>query len=385
MKLKTSAAFITTMWFLCQGWVSLAAPSLPVTKAPVTPPLSYTGPTNDDPHAIMGQWVQYVSDARQTYRTHEFHDNIAGNGGGTAGSLAISGVVSYIEWGVPDPFSGISPIVAFDVVATVSNDLGSGSGSWAIATNSHGEARAYGATYTGTLFNALITADFAAARLIPNNIGNPPYRNASPYITATNHDVLAWYCYNFQLNQNGDFRVPGWQLGNITPGESRSVTMNFVVETYEQVPDVIMPEDPRYAVIYDSWTNGTDILVNRSTSLKINQWISDPQFDDGTAYPQSEGTDLSNVSVFHNIIASNAMAEPIAIKSLQCSANLATNYLQSVGSSGITWQILQTCSNLTSSNWNNILTNRSYPSPQTNSWTNATVKAPIQFYRIIQP
>ncbi|GEM_PF-4770365 len=91
-----------------------AAPSLSVTKPPVGPIPSYTGPTND-PNAVSGQWFRVVADSTLEYRPCEFHDNTANNGGGYMQSAAISGRVVNVVLG---PIK----IVAFDIQATIVND-----------------------------------------------------------------------------------------------------------------------------------------------------------------------------------------------------------------------------------------------------------------------
>lgn len=384
MKFKQIVFSLTVSSIVSMGFGVAAAPSLPITKTPVTPNLSFTGPTNTDSHAIMGQWFQSVATSSLEYRTHEFYDNVASYGGGEKGHLAISGYVTNVVFSF-----GSTAIASFDVIATVFNDCSStNSGAWAAGTNAHDEIRSTGLAYSNTLFATILTVDFAAAEYVtlPPSLGSlgSPYRNSAPYIKAINHDYLAWYGRNSDYGQDGDFYVPGWNFGTIQPGQSSSVILSFVVQTSDGITDRIEEDNPRYPMLMDSATNGSDIFINRSTSLKIREWINDPYIDDASNYPASESTNLSNVSVFHNTVEDEG--QTIAINSLHWSPNLATNYLKSVGCSGIASQVLQVCTNLITTNWVDVTTNnKAWPIPQTNYWTNINLSRPTLFYRVVQP
>lgn len=172
-------------------------------------------------------------------------------------------------------------------------------------------------------------------------------------------------------------------MGNIPPGQSATQLLQFVVLDEFGSPSVVA--DTRATVIWDSFINGTDIFIGRSLSLKIANWIADPAADDGSAYPldASLQTDAGNVSVFHNIIAT---VDPnIDITQVQWVPGSLSVALNSVGSSGITWQILQSSTNLMNTNWTDVVTNLVWPSPQTNYWTNSSVSGNARFYRIVQP
>ena len=119
MKHEITARFVAIS-IICMGVVTSGAPSLPVTKTPVTPNPSYTGPTND-PHAVMGQWFQNVTNQATEYRTHEFYDNAPLAGGGSKATLAIEGYVTNIVYNNSNHFDR-NRICSFDVVANIHKD-----------------------------------------------------------------------------------------------------------------------------------------------------------------------------------------------------------------------------------------------------------------------
>lgn len=391
MKLRHFSILFPLYSIIIIGLELSAAPSLPVTKVPVTPAQSFTGPTNMDTHAIMGQWFQSVTTSNLEYRTHEFYDNTPTNGGGTRGHLAIVGRVTNRVYDTVSSPSPPYPILSFDVMAVICNDTTSSvSGSWASGTNSHNEALSTTASYSNKMSAIILTADFALVGIPPSSIGSLPYHNTpngEGYITATNHDFAAWYCWNAELNKDGAFYVPGWSFPSLLPGESATNILKFVIKDFFGADSSLPPTDPRYGIINESNDLGTDIFINRSTSLKISQWVNDPLPDIGVDYPtNSTLEDASNVSVFHNTVEDEEQC--IAIKNLLWSPNLATNYLHSIGSSGIAFQVLQISTNLspTNTNWINAATNeKAWPIPQVNHWTNIHPPVPTQFFRVIQP
>jgi len=307
MKNITLLSAILISAFVIQ--LSFGAPSLTITKPPVTPGVSWTGPSSptypiNDPHATNGQWFLDPQSGNYDYRTHEFHDNIVGSGGGFAGFFAIYGYVSAITY-VAGPGT---PIAAFDITATISNDIPALS-AWLSGNNSHGEQRIFtnmaDQKFEGTLLDVKLTAEFSidpnppAPPLPP--IG-PPYfdPNSEVHIEAINNQQLAWYCWTPENPQDlqpwGGFHVPTWDFGNIPLGAGVTKIMRFNV-------NAPMPAtDPRYLVIDGSFQTGDDIFLNRTTSLKISDWIESIYGDNGTAYPgQGEEGHSSDVSVFHNI------------------------------------------------------------------------------------
>ena len=288
---------------------ALAAPSLDITKGPVTPIPSWTGPAMD-PDAVMGQWFLDLETGNEEVRTHEFYDNVEGAGGGYTSSAAIVGIPVNIQI---DAASG--GITAFDIRATITNDTPSLSTAeiWKSGSNSHGERLVVDDQYKGTLYDTKLTVEFAVDRnsflnwlntALPSLDPSDPYEIIEPLIVAEKPDELAWYCWTpdapnpDQYQPTGDFLVPTYDFGDIKPGESVSRTLHFTV-----AGTGLLPGDPRYEVLI---SNPNDVFLNRTTSLKISNWIDMLAIDDGTPYPaetgQIEGALLnSDVSVFHTV------------------------------------------------------------------------------------
>ncbi len=285
---------------LLLGWFAArveAGPSLPITKPPVNHAGLLTGPSLD-PAATNGQWFTDYTSGAVSNRTHEFHDNL---GGGAMGTHAITGYVSQVIYAAGPG----TPILGFSVLATVWNDNTNGA-DYAGGTNSHGEWLSYQEPlYTGTLYAVKLVASFALADT--NTIPAAwimPYRDRPVYIEAINEDEAAWYCWSPEdqdplHNPKGNYYVPTWDFGDIPPGQSATRQLDFTV-----VPPGLPPVgDARYAAIDTSFAKGTDVLLNRSTSLKISTWIDEITADSGLAYPLPEEGPYrsSDVSVFHNI------------------------------------------------------------------------------------
>ena len=302
---KITLLFTILILFLTVQF-SFAAPSLTIIKPPVTPGISWTGPgiplpplaPGGDPHAELGQWFVSRDGSAYEKRTHEFYDNVDPNfGGGYASFFAIYGYVSAVIGG------GGGPILGFDITATISNDIPALS-PWLAGANSHGEQRAFisieDQKFVGALLDVKLTAEFSIDPAIPFPMPFlPPYFDPFPdYIEAVNHDQLAWYCWTAENLEDlipwGDFHVPTWDFGDIAQGGSKTRVMSF------QIPPGLQPGDPRYAVIESSFATHDDIFLNRTTSLKISEWIEDLVGDTGVPYPDNPNTS-SDVSVFHNI------------------------------------------------------------------------------------
>jgi hypothetical protein len=276
---------------------SLAAPGLPVTKPPVGPVPSFTGPLND-PHALSGQWFFSTTGIGvESVRTHEFYDNVTGQGGGFASTNAIKGVAQNLQ------LVG-GNIVGFNILATITNDL-PGDGPWLEQPNSHGEVRANALPYVGDMFDVKLSASFAILNPNmppPGNVG--PYHVITPFIEALNEDQAAWYCWT-PGGQNfppGNYYVPTWDFGNIPLGSTATRLLSFSV----QAPG-LAPTDPRFAALVDSEARGTDLLMNRTTSLKISDWLDMLALDPGTPYPVPANVS-SDVSVFFNIPEPTSLA-----------------------------------------------------------------------------
>lgn len=280
-----------------QAW---AAPSLPVTKPPVLPPVSNTGPLID-PNATMGQWFQRPS-GLQEVRGYEFHDNVIGDGGGQLGPgdfdshRAIYGKVT----GVVTNTSG--NISSFVIRSRITND-GPPIGPWLPGRNSHGEMTLPPTpNYVGTLYATKLTAEFALADLAlqPSSWTAPYQTGALPFIIADNEDQYAWYCYTpIPGATGGDFFVPTWDFGDIPIGSYAERDMHFSVDAAG-----LVPADPRYLALMASlsqpWGAG-DLFFNRTTDLKIGDWIDLlTDIDIGVNYPAASPLTGGNVSVFHS-------------------------------------------------------------------------------------
>lgn len=276
---------------------AFAGPSLPVTKPPLGPVPSWTGPVVD-PHAVMGQWFRDRYTPLETVRSHEFHDNLPGFGGGFAGSSAILGVVSALAF---DPAGG--GIAGFDITATITND-GGPEGPWEEGTNSHGEYVAYPPRqpYRGTFYDVKLTTSFADDGLLSNWPGPVgPYSGSElgANIYAVNHDELAWYCWtpenpNPDLAPWGDYMVPTWDFGAIPLGGSASRLLSFGL--YAPVG----PGSVLWSLLTFAHQSQADLFLNRTTSLKISDYFDALSLDPGTPYPLPPSLS-SDVSVFHSI------------------------------------------------------------------------------------
>jgi hypothetical protein len=272
---------------------AMAAPSLPITKPPVVSgPNPYTGPTND-PTAVQGQWFRDAITEESTYRPYEFYDNRVLYGGGSSSTDAIYGKVTDIA------LNG-SLITSFVVQATIRNDTATAKGTWFDGANSHWETLRAPETYAGPLLDTKLTTSFAISSTanVPSQ-WTPPYTEIQPYIIAEDYDELAWYCWSpGEGDPEGGYYVPTFDFGDIPLGASVTKYLHFTVGELG-----LDPVDPRYAAVYESyWADegAGDIFSNRTTSLKISDWVDTLALDDGTPYPGSPMAS-SDVSVFHAV------------------------------------------------------------------------------------
>ena len=273
---------------------AFTGPALPVTKPPVTP-LNWTGPASD-PLALQCQWFSYP-DKREVVCTNEFYDNIVSAGGGYADTHAIDGYVISVL------FDANGNLTNFCILATIYNDTGATLKSWADGSNRHGETLQYQMPQTPvTMQDTRLAAEFAIRDVnwLPRQFTGP-YRLSTPFIEAINEDLSAWYCWYPDMPdpppdfQPGNYYVPAWDFGTIPPGQSATRQLCF------DIPAGLPPTDPRLAAILNSFQTQADILLNRTTSLKISTWIDDPALDTGVAYPDPEPLRGSDASVFFNL------------------------------------------------------------------------------------
>ena len=286
MKKTLSPATLTVvaLGMMQTGWAAVA---LDVTKPPVMGP--NTGPPLDPP-AMLGQW--FTGGGTQSPRPYEFYDNQVGFGGGFASTLAINGIVTSITYST----GAGSSITAFQVAASITNDTLSPVTPWHPGNNSHGEIPGPAIPYQGTMFATMLTIEFALT-----DLGNqpipwiPPYTQMLPEIYATNETHAAWYCYEaIDPNTPGGYYVPAWDYGTILPGQTVTQLLDFVVN------GGMNPGDPRYNPLVASFTDQvSDILMNRTTSLKISDWVDGIWVDNGFPYPnEDQALKNSNASVF---------------------------------------------------------------------------------------
>lgn len=300
-------AFLCVSVVLSMACFTFAAPSLDITKGPVTSALDWTGPMIDPP-AKQGQWfldLNVTGQYKEEVRTHEFYDNVPDLGGGTKGSAAIEGIPVNIQI---DGTTG--NIVAFSILTTITNDT-PGIGQWRDGTNSHEEDLVTDIQYEGTMYDTKLTAEFAVEEdsfngwlntLAGISLDDTPYSIADEAIIfAEEVDQLGWYCWTpeneAQLQPYGNYLVPTYDFGDIAPGQSVTRTLNFQVNG-----GGITPNDPRFEVL----SSDQDIFLNRTTSLKISNWIEELGIDDGSPYPTDTSVSPmarlnSDVSVFHNV------------------------------------------------------------------------------------
>lgn len=293
--MKTKIHLITLLVGFATAVPATAAVSLEITKPPVAGGTG-AGPLQD-PNAAQGQWFRQLTPqpGQPTVRSHEFHDNVPGHGGGFAGSNAIRGIVTTINGLLPGNWLQGTPITSFTVSATITNDTPNPDGPWLPGTNSHLENQNSSLPYVGTLYATMLTIEFALSDLsLQPASWTLPYTPQVPEIIAANEDASAWYCYNPTADplNPGNYYVPAWDFGNILVGQQSSRLLNFTVN------GSITNLDTRYGALEDSFLGGFDILANRTTSLKISEWVDVPAIDNGFPYPLPPFTS-SNASVFH--------------------------------------------------------------------------------------
>lgn len=214
---------------------------------------------------------------------------------GASGAAAIHGHVDSITYMLGPG----SPILGFSIQATIMNDT-SLDVQWMQGDNSHGESCVLmEPAYEGPMVDVKLTAEFAIVNLntLPAFFAFP-YRETTPWIEAVNEDQAGWYCWS-PVDQNpnqqppGGYFVPTWDFGMIAPMQSATRQLQFVVH-----PPYLLPSDPRYQAIESPYQPQQDILLNRTTSLKISTWVDNLDLDLGMVVEEFplRGSD---VSVFH--------------------------------------------------------------------------------------
>jgi hypothetical protein len=266
------------------------SPALPVTKPPVQPVPSWTGPTVD-PHALQGQWFKDLDTGNETVRPYEFHDNVEGCGGSQWKSfLAIEGYVQNIA------YDGQGNITGFGIQATITNDDPCIVGNWdeAYPGNLHDEWVTSRDPYLCTMYQTKLTVEFAD----DGTQGNLPVGGVylpEQNIYAMDYDELGWYCWTPENDDPckvpwGDYLVPTYDFGDIEHLESVTRDLSFGLYAAEA------PGSTLFTFLEDAELNNWDVFLNRTTSLKISQYVENFLHDDGTPYPAPPHS--SDVSVF---------------------------------------------------------------------------------------
>jgi hypothetical protein len=268
-----------------------ASPAQLITRPPVAGPDA--GPTVKDPGAVHGMYFVNPLTLETDTRPYEFYDNAYQYGGSmTHGTSAIYGRAMNVQ------YVG-SNIVAFDIQATITNDTMDPVDPLIqppqTGTNSHGEIVSR-QLYQGDMIRPKLTCEFA---LDPRHFdrliweANPRFVDMPPYIYPKDADEFGWYSYP----GIGDYVIPTYDFYDpanetIAPGGSYTRLLHFAV-----AGTGLPPTDPRNAAINASYVGGLDLLSNRSTSLKVGEWLSTLAVDNGSAYPDAPSFS-GNVSVF---------------------------------------------------------------------------------------
>ncbi len=332
-----AAAFVPAVSVFAGGTQDIRTGMGLIQNGPASGP-SATNPSNpfpasaNDPSSSQGQWFisnSYITDPRTgeeppppVARTHEFYDNIAGAGGGLAGSVAVRGV--FDSWMTAiDSRTNSTIYFGYRLNVTITNDTGTETGVGATQANLHQETVTGGQPYSGTLYGVKLTLDWLNSSAngqwgwpVDNTLlfGDPPLPANTPYegspifdglSTSANQDGYAWYSWaenvdpqDGTIDPAGHFAVPTWDFGDIAPGQSVSRVIEILLATQsDTVP--VTSIDPN-----------ADFLIARSSDLKIGQYIvaADPFLngivDDGSAYPSAGGLGeplpYGNASVFFN-------------------------------------------------------------------------------------
>ena len=276
------------------------------------------GPSGIDPESKQGQWFIRRDAPDPEVRTHEFYDNALEHGGGAKATTAIHGRAVNILTPSGNMWTPGMPIGSFDILATITNDLPGEPTLAEEGDNSHQEfvADRKWIDHRMIMTEVKLTAEFAVDPHVGppfSGAPNPPYNGGrEKYIVAENHDQLGWYCFSDEagLDPFGQFSVPTWDFADMGPGESAQRRMSFYVLDALADPSALLPGDPEYIAIQEN----EDLLLNRSTSLKISTWVDTLWMDTGMPYP-SEPMRGSDCSVFFNPVE---VPEPGMLVLLAC-------------------------------------------------------------------
>jgi hypothetical protein len=284
----------------------------------ISQPAPFTPGPPSDPFAANGQWFRSIGTNGlpiDDFRTHEFHDNIAGSGGGPipgggGGNLAIQGI--FAGW-IP----GGPGVIGYSMNVSITNNNPAVIGPFAEQSSQHGERRIGGQPYTGDMLGVRFVSHWASTFSpgqfqvggphVPSTITAGGAANAGTSNTyAANNDATAWYCWT-NLNPGGsghpqgDYQVAAWDFGNISVGQTVTRTLTFMF--YNGLNASMLPTVP-----------STDLLIARSNDIRVASFFQDDPVmwgitDTGTAYPNGSSPSnpilfpqgYGNSSVFFNI------------------------------------------------------------------------------------
>ena len=284
-KYKVYSVLVLTM-ILMSGFSlpAFAAPSLDIRHTPFG--LVEGGPNGpipgnmfpaapEDKYSEAGQWFWNGGDVEDStsyeYRTHEFYDNQYKYGGSEKwNTKAIEGYVLKVEKG------------SFVVGASITNDTPKWEGKYDKGENSHREYWGeYIPAYEGPMYDVKLTTEFAKPIMLTS------IEPHSPRIWVKEYDQLAWYCNP----KTGTFQVPTYDFEDIKPGETATRKIEFFFSS---------DDEELYKFLEEALFEKSDIFLNRTTSLKISNFIEKLGVDDGALYPVPPELS-SNVSVFHAV------------------------------------------------------------------------------------
>jgi hypothetical protein len=313
--LITFSAVLMTVLLIASG--ADAAPGLRITRPPVVGPPN-TGPLVDPP-STRGQWFWDLHTNQEQYRQFEFYDNVIDYGGGWRSWLAIEGYIIFLN------YDALGNITDFYMQVTIWNDM-PGYTPWEPGSNSHSEYRPFFGLeeqeWQETMLDVKWAASFADNWTVYDfPLSGPPYFPApvplnwigsiESNICATpwdmesgGYDQLAWYCWTPSPTEPspGQYMVPTWDFGDIPPGGSSTRVIHF----YLRMP--VGPRDLLFTWLTEMYQKQYDVLLNRTTSLKISQYFDLLYPDFGVPYPVPPESG-SDCSVFFNL----ASAQPPVI------------------------------------------------------------------------
>lgn len=260
----------TALMLICLCSMAYASPAIDIRYQPNGPVTGGPHGPGFDPYSKQGQWFMDRDTERYDTRRYEFYDNQFEHGGSDwANTKAIHGLIVSV-----DAATG-----KFVMDISITNDTRFLALSpWEGGTNSHNESLTYDDAsryaYSGTMYDVKLTTEFAM----------PDF--SQEHIYTREYDQLAWYCDSV----TGNFIVPTFDFGDILLDQTVTRRLEFFFD----------PTNTNLAgFLSNAMDQGYDMLSNRTTSLKISQFLDSLNIDDGTPY-LNDPLNSSNASVFFN-------------------------------------------------------------------------------------